>query len=638
MRLFLMISILILKVWQVYSHPQCLDFYPPFENEQDLTFCSIYNEISCCTEKRDEELQNEFTEITRGMNEGDTCFDYIRDVLCQECSPYAAHLYDAETTGEARTFPGLCGNYCTSLHNTCSKIIPLLTEDAELRRLAQNGTSVEFCHAVEIPDMDYCYPDILDDGSLNKELDRALGGEGDGCLCLEEFANGLRNPLLAVHANDSTHRLYIAEQLGLVYIYLRNGSRIDEPFLDLQSAVLTSTRRGDERGFLGLAFHPDYKNNNRLFVYYTTSHENTLKVRLSEFSTEVENNNKVDATSEKILLQIVEPAANHNGGQLLFGMDGYLYISIGDGGKGGDPFGENGNAQNRNTLLGKILRIDVDNKDEGTLYAIPPTNPYADQTVHESRQEIYAYGVRNIWRCGMDRGDRETGYGRGRIICGDVGQSRFEEIDIIVNGGNYAWRAKEGFECYNEEMCNDPQWLVNEVLPIHAYPHSVGKSVTGGHIYRGCLFPKLNGLYIYGDYTNGKLFKLEENNTDNTWNNTRICMGDSSICTTNLLNVYPKNILSFGEDESGEIYMLATDDAVTSNTGGKVYRFVDPSLRRNPSECPLNLEEFDIIGTITPFTPTDPTSGSVFPRSSALCLITVAILQLIQVFNWSHNN
>ncbi|XP_071962315.1 HHIP-like protein 2 [Antedon mediterranea] len=652
------VFVFIFDISKITCHPQCLDFYPPFENKQDLTFCSMYYELSCCSHERDQQLYKQYVKITRKMGADDPsyCVDYIRDILCQECSPYAAHLYDAETTGEARPFPGLCNHYCVYFHSLCSNVIPLITNDTQLRKKARAG-SVEFCDTVKIPDMDYCYPDIIDDIELNFELDRALGGEGDGCLCLEEFANGLRNPLLAVHANDSTHRLYIAEQLGVIHVYLKNGSKIDKPFLDLRKSVLTTRRRGDERGLLGLAFHPNYKENKRLFVYYTTTDEESDidMVRLSEFSTKVNNGNRVDMKSEKVILEIAQPAANHNGGQLLFGMDGFLYISVGDGGKAGDPFGEYGNSQNLENLLGKFLRIDVNSVDDDREYSIPPSNPFVrmdnqsardamgDNRSTTAREEIYAYGLRNVWRCGMDKGNRDTGEGRGRIICGDVGQSDYEEIDIIVKGGNYGWRAKEGFECYDYDMCSDPKWLVNEELPIHTYPHTVGKSVTGGHIYRGCLFPNMNGHYIYGDFMNGKLFKLVESGVNGTWENSDICLGDSTVCTGGLLNNYPTHILSFGEDESGEIYMLTTNAPSTSHAGGKVYRIVDPSLRSSPSECPIDEEEFRIKGTITPFSPSKPkistcpkTCNTPSITNVTYCTSSFAIvvqIQKVSVFN-----
>ncbi|XP_043554362.1 HHIP-like protein 1 [Chiloscyllium plagiosum] len=201
----------------------------------------------------------------------------------------------------------------------------------------------------------------------------------------------------------------------------------------------------------------------------------------------------------RIILEVDEPASNHNGGQLLFGNDGYLYIFTGDGGMAGDPFGKYGNALNKSALLGKVLRIDINNNNRGPLYKIPPDNPFIQDP--DARPEVYAYGVRNMWRCSVDRGDPQTKEGNGRIFCGDVGQNKFEEIDIVEKGRNYGWKAREGFSCYDKKLCGNSS--LNGVLPIFAYPHSVGKSVTGGYVYRGCESPNLNGLYIFGDFMSG---------------------------------------------------------------------------------------------------------------------------------------
>ncbi|XP_026306746.1 HHIP-like protein 1 [Piliocolobus tephrosceles] len=204
-------------------------------------------------------------------------------------------------------------------------------------------------------------------------------------------------------------------------------------------------------------------------------------------------------SSFRILLEVKEPASNHNGGQLLFGDDGYLYIFTGDGGMAGDPFGTFGNAQNKSALLGKVLRIDVDRKERGLPYGIPPDNPFVGDPA--AQPEVYALGVRNMWRCSFDRGDPASGAGRGRLFCGDVGQNKFEEVDLVERGGNYGWRAREGFECYDRSLCANSS--LNDVLPIFAYPHTIGKSVTGGYVYRGCEYPNLNGLYIFGDFMTG---------------------------------------------------------------------------------------------------------------------------------------
>ncbi|PIO38266.1 hypothetical protein AB205_0110060 [Aquarana catesbeiana] len=303
-----------------------------------------------------------------------------------------------------------------------------------------------------------------------------------------------------VHANDGTHRFFIAEQMGYVWVYLPNGSRVDKPFLNVSKAVLTSPWAGDERGFLGIAMHPDFRHNGKFYVYYSIYAKKAEKIRISEFHLSTDNMNMADHKSERIILEVTEPASNHNGGQILFGIDGYLYIFTGDGGRAGDPFGDFGNAQNKSSLLGKVLRINVTGNDKGPPYRIPPDNPFLREPT--ARPEVYAYGARNMWRCSVDRGDPVTGKGRGRIICGDVGQNKFEEVDLIQKGGNYGWRAKEGFSCYDKKLCNNAS--LNDILPIYAYPHSMGKSVTGGYIYRGCQMPNLMGRYIFGDFMSGR--------------------------------------------------------------------------------------------------------------------------------------
>ncbi|XP_033627370.1 HHIP-like protein 2 isoform X1 [Asterias rubens] len=601
----------------VDAHPQCLDFFPPFNFKADdkPQFCTLYNTFGCCTVSMDSEIEKEFNRIASEYNSmsgaSPNCLEFLKDILCQPCSPYAAHLYDAEGSQErTRQYPGLCLEYCTEFHQSCSDIIPLIINDPILLQAAQNSTA-DFCAKMAIPDVDYCFPDVLNNEDLIEWADDAESGSGlSQCLCLEEFANGLRNPLLAIHANDSTHRLFIAEQIGVISVFLENRTRLEEPFLDIRETVLTSDRRGDERGLLGAAFHPNSAENDKFYVFYSTGDNSDQKVRISEFTILPDDRNKVNASSEKVILEVDEPYANHNGGQLLFGLDGYLYVTIGDGGAAGDP---QDNGLDKSTLLGKILRIDVNHETDGMPYSIPPDNPFINAN-GAARPEIYAYGVRNMWRCAEDRGDRETGYGKGRIFCGDVGQNAFEEIDIIVNGGNYGWRAKEGFSCYSDSQCTD-EWLENEVLPIHAYPHTVGKSVTGGFVYRGCQSPNLNGRYIYGDFVNGRLFQLTENNETTAWDNQEICMADSSTCLGSLVNSYPKNILSFGEDEAGEVYILATNYASTEHDGGKVYKLVDPGRRGNPAECVTeDRREFEVTSPMIPFIPSTPKDQRARPR------------------------
>uniref|UniRef100_A0A8C4UZU1 HHIP like 2 n=1 Tax=Falco tinnunculus TaxID=100819 RepID=A0A8C4UZU1_FALTI len=526
------------------GHPQCLDYGPPFQPPFHLEFCSAYGDFGCCDQERDNTIAAKYWDIMDyiGPWENKLCGMYIKDILCQECSPYAAHLYDAENPWTPlRSLPGLCFDYCSEFHFNCHSAISLLTSDKRIQECCETNKT-RFCNLVRLHDEDYCFPNVLKNTALNHNLGSVVE-DRKGCLqlCLTEVANGLWNPVLMVHANDHTHRVFIAEQVGVIWVYLPDGSRLEEPFLDIKNTVLATPWRGDERGFLGMAFHPKHKYNGKFYIYYSN------------------------------LLELEEPAANHNGGQLLFSVDGYMYLFTGDGGKAGDPFGKLGNAQNKSTLLGKVLRIDVDGKSpDGKPYRIPPDNPFASDP--KARPEVYAYGVRNMWRCAVDRGDPVTEKGRGRIFCGDVGQNRFEEIDIIVKGGNYGWRAKEGFECYDTKLCHNSS--LDDILPIFAYGRNVGKSVTGGYVYRGCESPNLNGLYIFGDFMNGK------------WKKQDICIGSTRACAfPGMISSYSKFIISFAEDEAGELYFMSTSYPSAYGPHGSLYKFIDPARRAPPGKC-----------------------------------------------------
>uniref|UniRef100_A0A3B4AD39 SRCR domain-containing protein n=1 Tax=Periophthalmus magnuspinnatus TaxID=409849 RepID=A0A3B4AD39_9GOBI len=482
-----------------------------------------------------------------------------------------------------RLLPGLCKDYCLDYWRQCRYTLSLLKL---------------FCDFLELKDRQYCYPNVLSNEELNANLG-SVREDPKGCLelCLEEVANGLRNPVAMIHADDGSHRFFVAEQLGYVWVYLPNGSRIDRPFLNLTQAVLTSPWAGDERGFLCIALHPRFA---RPYVYYSVSVKKEEKIRISEFMLSAHDDNQLDHSSERTILEVVEPASNHNGGQLLFGHDGYLYIFIGDGGRAGDPFGKFGNSQNKSALLGKVLRIDVDNNDDGAPYSIPSDNPFVGEK--NSKPEIYAYGVRNMWRCSIDRGDPVTGSGRSRMFCGDVGQNKFEEVDIIEKGGNYGWRAKEGFSCYDRKLCQNSS--LDDILPIFAYPHKLGKSVTGGYIYRGCQMPNLNGLYIFGDFMSGRLMSLKENTLTGEWQYNEICMGRDQTCRfPKLINSYYKYIISFAEDEAGELYFLATGSPSATARAGVIYKVVDPSRRAPPGKCGVKPSPVKIKGKLIHFYP-----------------------------------
>ncbi|XP_040035512.2 HHIP-like protein 1 [Gasterosteus aculeatus] len=610
LHLLLLVLLLLLQAWRGCCHPQCLDYKPPFEPRKPLAFCKEYSKFGCCDLEKDEEISLRFYTIMDNFDHSGymTCARYIRSILCLECSPYAAHLYDAEDANTPmRTVPGLCGDYCSEYWQQCRYTLSLLLEDSgSPEQFANLTATIEedrtmFCNFLELKDKQYCYPNVLTNAALNANLG-SVREDPEGCLelCLQEVANGLRNPVAMIHANDGTHRFLVAEQLGYVWVYLANGSRIDRPFLNLTRAVLTSPWAGDERGFLCIALHPRISVVRKAYVYYSVSVKKEERIRISEFTLLTHDDNQVDHSSERTILEVAEPASNHNGGQLLFGHDGYLYIFIGDGGRAGDPFGKFGNAQNKSTLLGKVLRIDVDDNDDGAPYSLPSDNPFLRE--NEARPEIYAYGVRNMWRCSIDRGDRATGRGEGRMFCGDVGQNKYEEVDIIVKGGNYGWRAKEGFSCYDRKLCQNSS--LDDILPIFAYPHKLGKSVTGGYVYRGCQMPNLNGLYIFGDFMSGRLMSLKENVTSGEWQYNEVCMGRGQTCRfPKLIDSYFKYIISFAEDEAGELYFLATGSPSATARAGVIYKIVDTSRRAAPGKCSIKPLPVKIKGKLIHFHP-----------------------------------
>jgi glucose/arabinose dehydrogenase len=364
-------------------------------------------------------------------------------------------------------------------------------------------------------------------------------------LTTTRVASGLELPLFVSSPPQNPGTLFILEQhTGKIKI-LRNGAVLPTPFLNIQDRVSNS---GSERGLLGLAFHPDYSINGYFYVDYTNTAGNTV---ISRFHVSA-NPDIADPNSETILLPITQPFSNHNGGMLAFGpFDGYLYIGMGDGGSGGDP----GNrAQNDNDLLGKILRIDVDN---GPPYGIPPGNPYVG--IQGKRAEIWAKGVRNPWRFSFDR---QT----GDLYIADVGQDAWEEIDFepasSPGGVNYGWRLMEGEHCYNPSANCDQGGLT---YPIHEYSHSIGCSITGGYIYRGRIMPQVSGTYYFADYCSNQIWSFGYAN-DSVSNFTE---RTSELAPGGGLSI--GSISSFGEDGYGEIYITDLD-------GGEIFKIVP----RNP--------------------------------------------------------
>jgi glucose/arabinose dehydrogenase len=372
-------------------------------------------------------------------------------------------------------------------------------------------------------------------------------------------------PVGIYSAGDGTNRLFIVEQSGVIRVFenARNIS-LSNVFFDISNRVLFS----GEQGLLGLAFHPNYKVNGYFYVNYVTS--NPTRTIIARYSTVAGDPNRADGNSELVLLVVNQPFVNHKGGQLAFGADGYLYIALGDGGSAGDPFG---NAQNRSSLLGKILRIDVDSPSGGRNYGIPTDNPYAGNTLGY-REEIYAYGLRNPWRFSFDPATQW-------LWVADVGQSQREEVDIVEKGKNYGWNIMEASLCYSPPTgCN----TAGLELPIWEYGRDEGIAVIGGFVYRGSKMPRLYGAYVYGDYGSGKIWALWYNGTGTAAN---ALLVDSTL-----------NIASFGLDEQNEVYISAFD--------GKIYQFktsdTTPPTIGAPFQVPHNPlpnEEVKVTVTIT---------------------------------------
>lgn len=350
---------------------------------------------------------------------------------------------------------------------------------------------------------------------------------------LEEFATGLSNPVEITNANDS--RLFVVQQNGAIKIIQPNGSVNAADFLNISTKITF----GGERGLLGLAFHPQYATNGYFFVYYNAS--NTGNITVARYSVSSSNPNMANATSEKIILNIPKPYDNHNGGSIHFAPDGNLWIVTGDGGSGGDP---GNNSQNKNSLLGKMLRIDINSTAP---YNIPAGNPFIGSAI-DGADEVWSYGLRNAWKFSFD-------LTTGNAMIADVGQNAIEEINktpITTAGINYGWRCYEGNSVYNSAGCAASSSMT---FPIAIYDHSGGKcSITGGYVYRGTTFPSLQGTYFFADYCSRQIGTLNTNNVI-TW---------SAPFTG-------ANFSTFGEDYQKELYVAAV-------TNGKIYKITTTSL------------------------------------------------------------
>jgi len=351
----------------------------------------------------------------------------------------------------------------------------------------------------------------------------------DAALYWEDaFGLTFDTPVGIRHAGDGSGRLYVVEQPGRIQAVDPGQGRADKRlFLDLTDVVYD---RGWEQGLLGLAFHPDYADNGKFYVNYTTRSTTVI----AEYRRSESDPLKADPSSACVLLEFGQPYQNHNGGELAFGPDGYLYIATGDGGSAGDP---QGNGQDTGSWLGKILRIDVDGRSGGKPYAVPPDNPFYGNA-EGALEEIYAYGLRNPWRFSFDPVT-------GDLWAADVGQNRREEIDRIEKGGNYGWNVMEGTECYRSRSCDPDAYIA----PVFEYePQSEGASVTGGYVYRGRAIPGLVGHYVFADFIDGRVWTLDAD-------------GGARDAVEHE-NLRMPGITSFGLDEAGELYACLYDGRI----------------------------------------------------------------------------
>jgi glucose/arabinose dehydrogenase len=352
-------------------------------------------------------------------------------------------------------------------------------------------------------------------------------------LVLNNVVGGLNAPLDFQVPNDGSGRFFVVEQAGTIRI-ISAGALLPTPFLDIHTKVNFDHA---EQGLLGLAFHPNYSQNHLFYLNYDRLSGSQIQTVIAEY--QETSTNQGAPSSERILLLVDQPFPNHKGGQLAFGPDGFLYIGLGDGGSAGDP---NGNGQSLGTQLGKLLRIDVDHTSTGFQYAIPSDNPFISTS--GALPEIWAYGFRNPWRFSFERGGT-------RHFCADVGQAKVEEIDLVERGKNYGWNVMEGSQCYNSSTCDKS----GKTLPIAEYDHSEGSAVIGGYVYKGTAIPSLSGIYVFGDLSGGKIWGLQET-SPGTWTRT-------TLVSTAL------TLSSFGQDESGEVYVI-------DYGGGNVLKLASP--------------------------------------------------------------
>lgn len=416
-----------------------------------------------------------------------------------------------------------------------------------------------------------------------KNAGKNMANQSGPVVGLKLVASGFAAPMEFISSKDG--RMFLVDQIGLVKVITADGKLQEKPFLNISDRMVKISPGYDERGLLGLAFHPDFARNGRVFMFYSAPLRSGAPEgwdctnSLSEFRVSKDDQNMIDMNSEKVLLEVDKPQRNHNGGTIAFGPDGYLYLPLGDGGGANDlamghVFG--GNAQNTSTLLGKILRIDVDvNVDNtSTAYGIPADNPFVNEKGF--LPEVWAYGLRNPYRISFDSA--------GRLFVADAGQNLWEEVDIVSKGGNYGWNIREGTRCFDPNSpnvspadCPDIGRKGEPLLgPVIEYDHNNRTVVVGGYIYEGKALMPLAGSYVFADWSSsfargdGKLY-MANSSGEGLWKMEEIRVADRP---GGKINEY---IRSFGKDDEGELYVLTSEVGGPTGETGKIYKMVLPS-------------------------------------------------------------
>ncbi|TRY54794.1 hypothetical protein DNTS_001765 [Danionella cerebrum] len=534
----------------------------------------LYPRVSCCPSRRApyQILHRRDARIFSSNNTD--CSRLLEEIKCAHCSPNAQMLFHSpkheKGTPRQQDLPRLCHDYCQEFYYTCRGHVPeLFQADVD-----------EFCQYYGRKDGGLCFPDFhrkdlrRDSNYLSDEKIEGVNRKHKhNCYCVQEIHSGLRQPVDVVHCGDGSQRLFILEKEGFVRILTPDMELLKEPFLDIHKLVQSGMKGGDERGLLSLAFHPNYKKNGKLYISYTTNQERWAIgphdhiLRIVEYTVSRKNPNQVDTRTIRVLMEVAELHRKHLGGQLLFGPDGLLHIFLGDGMITLDDMEE---MDGLSDFTGSVLRVDVDTESCSTQYSIPKNNPYFNST--NQPPEIFAHGLHDPGRCAVDKFQMDTN-GSLLILCTDtIGKNTTTgRILQVIKGNDYE---------------NEPS--------MFDLGSNVGASLVGGFIYRGCQSRRLYGSYVFGD-RNGNFRILQRPSEDRSWQEKPLCVGTSSSCGSSLVG----HILGFGEDELGEVYILASSKSTTVQShSGKLYKLVDPKRPLVPKECKRPIEDPEMLSTV----------------------------------------